>query len=67
MPGEDDRPATKRDLDQLRGEVNRRFDQLRDDLIERMRDMQTEALRAFHAWARPLVRVREIERRQQLS
>jgi len=38
-----DRPATKRDLDQLR-----------EDLTEQMRDMQTEVLRAFYDWARPM-------------
>ncbi len=43
MPDETNRPATKLDLDHL--EVR---------LIERMRDMQTEVLRAFHDWARPV-------------
>ena len=42
MP-EDSRPATKGDLDQLEERV-----------IEKMRDMQTEVLRAFHDWARPV-------------
>ena len=42
MP-EDSRPATKGDLDQLEERV-----------IENMRDMQTEVLRAFHDWARPV-------------
>jgi hypothetical protein len=42
MP-EDSRPATKQDLDQLE-----------ERLIEKMRDMQTEVLRAFHDWARPV-------------
>jgi hypothetical protein len=41
MP-DDSRPATKQDLDQLE-----------ERLIEKMRDMQTEVLRAFHDWARP--------------
>ncbi|MEQ1884038.1 MAG: hypothetical protein ABL967_03195 [Bryobacteraceae bacterium] len=27
---------------------------LEDRLVERMRDMQTEVLRAFHDWARPV-------------
>jgi DNA-directed RNA polymerase sigma subunit (sigma70/sigma32) len=39
----DDRPATKRDLQELR-----------DELIEKMREMQTEVLRAFYDWARPI-------------
>ena len=42
MP-EDSRPATKQDLNELR-----------DQLIEKMRDMQTEVLRAFHDWASPV-------------
>jgi len=42
MP-EDSRPATKQDLNELR-----------DQLVEQMRDMQTEVLRAFHDWASPV-------------
>lgn len=42
MP-EDSRPATKQDLNELR-----------DHLVEKMRDMQTEVLRAFHDWAQPV-------------
>jgi hypothetical protein len=42
MP-EDSRPATKQDLNELR-----------DQLVEQMRDMQTEVLRAFHDWAQPV-------------
>jgi uncharacterized coiled-coil protein SlyX len=54
-------PATKQDLTELRADVDRRFDQLRDELTEAMRDMQTEVLRAFHAWARPLeIRLRAL-------
>jgi hypothetical protein len=35
--------------------------ELRDELTEVMRDMQTEVLSAFHAWARPLeIRLRAI-------
>ncbi len=50
MPPDDDRPATKRDLSILR-----------DELIEQMRDMQTEVLRAFHDWARPVeIRLRAL-------
>ncbi|HEX5432309.1 MAG TPA: hypothetical protein VFW83_10095 [Bryobacteraceae bacterium] len=45
--------ATKQDVAELRVHVDQRFDQLKDELIERMRDMQTEVLRAFHSWARP--------------
>jgi hypothetical protein len=42
MP-EDSRPGTKQDLNELR-----------DHLVEKMRDMQTEVLRAFHDWAQPV-------------
>jgi DNA anti-recombination protein RmuC len=71
MPSED-RPATKQDLDllradvdqrfvELRADVDQRFDQLQETLIEQMRDMQTEMLRAFHAWARPFeIRMRAL-------
>lgn len=72
MPDDNNLPATKQDLNELRnelrsdmdqrfGQVDQRFDQLRNDLIEQMRDMQTEVLRAFHAWARPLeIRLRAL-------
>jgi hypothetical protein len=43
MPDDPNRPATKLDLDQLE-----------DRLTETMRDMQTEVLRAFHDWSRPV-------------
>ncbi len=34
---------------------------LRDDLIEKMRDMQIEVLRAFHGWASPIeIRLRSL-------
>lgn len=53
MPDQDQRPATKHDLDQL--EVR---------LVEQMRDMQTEVLRAFHNWARPTeIKLRSHEER----
>jgi hypothetical protein len=80
MPVEDDRPATKKDLNELRNELRSEaqelriefkqdlnefrtelraelrgdMDRLRDQLVEKMRDMQTEVLRAFHDWARPI-------------
>jgi adenylate kinase len=57
MP-DDNRPATKQDLhnlrDEIRSEIRDQNHQLRDELVERMRDMQTEVLRAFHDWARPI-------------
>jgi hypothetical protein len=49
MP-EDSRPATKQDLNELRTEMR----EMRDQLIEQMRDVQTEVLRAFHDWAQPV-------------
>jgi hypothetical protein len=53
MPNQDERPATKHDLDQLEAR-----------LVETTRDMQTEVLRAFHNWARPAeVKLRSHEER----
>lgn len=56
----DQTPITKQDLDAA-------LTRQRDELIEAMRDMQTEMLRAFHNWASPLeIRIRhlpEIEQR----
>jgi hypothetical protein len=46
MPG-DQSPATKQDL-------GKAIDALEQRLTETMRDMQTEVLRAFHNWARPV-------------
>jgi hypothetical protein len=61
MPSEDDRTATKKDLDELRIELNGNMDRLREELIEKMRDMQTEVLRAFHGWASPIeIRLRAL-------
>ena len=72
MPNDDDRPATKQDLndlrnelhggmDQLRTEVNGNMSRLREELVEQMRDMQTEVLRAFHGWASPIeIRLRAL-------
>ena len=38
------------------------MDQMKDELIEKMRDMQTEVLRAFHSWARPIeIRMRSVD------
>jgi hypothetical protein len=72
MSNEDDRPATKKDLSelrtelngnmaQLRIELNGNMDRLREELVEQMRDMQTEVLRAFHGWASPIeIRLRAL-------
>ena len=65
MPGQDDQPATKADLNNLRkellGELHGSLTTLRDELIDKMRDMQTEVLRAFHGWASPIeIRLRSL-------
>ena len=65
MADEQDQPATKRDLNELRTEllteIHGSADRLRDELIEKMRDMQTEVLRAFHGWAAPIeIRLRAL-------
>jgi uncharacterized coiled-coil protein SlyX len=72
MSNEDNRPATKKDLSelrtelngnvaQLRTELNGKMDRLREELVEQMRDMQTEVLRAFHGWASPIeIRLRAL-------
>jgi len=53
MPNQDERPATKHDLDQLEAR-----------LLEATRKMQTEVLQVFHNWARPAnVRLRSQEER----
>ena len=54
VPNDDDRPATKKDLNDLRNELHGSIDRLREELVEQMRDMQTEVLRAFHGWASPI-------------
>ena len=76
MANEDDRPATKGDLNNLRDdlrtemhsglaglrtEMHDSMDRLRDELVDKMRDMQTEVLRAFHGWASPIeIRLRSL-------
>jgi hypothetical protein len=61
MPNDDDRPATKQDLNDLRNELHGSIDRLREELVEQMRDMQTEVLRAFHGWASPIeIRLRAL-------
>ncbi|HXP85859.1 MAG TPA: hypothetical protein VN841_14140 [Bryobacteraceae bacterium] len=53
MPDHDNAPATRKDLRDLR-----------DELVEAMRDMQTEVLRAFHNWASPTdIKIRSHEER----
>jgi hypothetical protein len=45
----DNNYATKQDIER----IETRLDDMRAQLIEATRDMQTEVLRAFHNWARP--------------
>jgi hypothetical protein len=59
--------ATKQDLAKLRTDLTAHIDARSDDLVERMRDMQSEVLRAFHNWARPVdVKLRSHEERLML-
>ena len=44
---DDERPATKKDLEELKVELKAEMGGLEDRLLEKMRDMQTELLRAF--------------------
>jgi|HubBroStandDraft_5_1064220.scaffolds.fasta_scaffold595953_2 hypothetical protein len=50
MPNDDHQPATKGDILQVRTEIA----EMKESLTESMRDMQTEVLRAFYDWARPV-------------
>jgi hypothetical protein len=50
MPNDDQQPATKGDILQVRTEIA----EMKESLTESMRDMQTEVLRAFYDWARPV-------------
>ena len=46
--------ASKGDLAQLRAEIKQDMADLGDKLTEAIRDSQTEVLRAFYNWARPI-------------
>ncbi len=63
----DNPPATKKDIIQLQHDVaqlRQATNHLGETLVEQMRDMQTEVLRAFHNWARPTdVKLRSHEER----
>jgi hypothetical protein len=57
-------PATKHDLELLRQAIEQKIDQRSEQLVDSMRDMQTEVLRAFHNWARPAdIKLRSHEER----
>jgi hypothetical protein len=45
---DDDRPVTRRDLDELKQEIKH----LADSLTEMMRDIETKMLTAFHGYAK---------------
>jgi len=66
MANEDDIPATKDDLAQLRAEFRGDMDQLRNELTEAIRHTETEVLRTFHTWARTIeIRLRSLDYMQQ--
>jgi hypothetical protein len=46
--GDPNAPATKADFQQLRGELG----DLKDELVETMRDVQTELLKSFYSFAK---------------
>jgi hypothetical protein len=48
------RTEVKQDMTQLRVEVKQDLVDLGDKLTEAIRDSQTEVLRAFYNWARPI-------------
>lgn len=47
-------PATKQDLLDLENRLDSRAHEMEDRLVEKMRNMQTAVLRAFHDWSRPV-------------
>jgi hypothetical protein len=60
------RSEIRGEMDQFRVAIHGDMDRLRNELIESMRDMQTEVLRAFHSWARPIeIRLRSFDDMQQ--
>ena len=64
---DDNAPATKSDLRQLEERLGNQMGLLRDELVEKMRDLQTEVLRAFHNWASPVdIKLRGHEERLML-
>ena len=59
--------ATKQDVAEVRNRldgIDHRMEHMEQRLIEQMRDMQTEVLRAFHNWAGPTdIKLRSHEER----
>jgi hypothetical protein len=54
MPANPNDSATKHDLQALKRDIHHSLKEHEDRLVEKMRDMQTEVLRAFHEWARSM-------------
>ncbi len=46
----DDAPATKRDIDELRQEMNLKFEEQENRLTEVMRNIETSLLKAFYGY-----------------
>ena len=44
----------KQEIVDLRQDIDSKFAHYEDRMVEKMRDMQTEVLRAFHDWARSM-------------
>jgi len=47
---DDNTPATKADVDQLRAEISHQYNEY-NDIVERIADSQTELLKAFYGYA----------------
>jgi ABC-type phosphate transport system auxiliary subunit len=59
-----DTAALRQEITGLRQELKQDMVHMEDRVVEQMRDMQTELLRAFHNWASPAdVRLRSHEER----
>ena len=63
---DEEKPATKKDLDELKAELTveltGEMGRMEDRLMEKMRDMQTELLRAFNRWQDSIhLRMRHLE------
>lgn len=49
MPDNQQQPVTRADLDEALGQFK---NELRDELVEKMREIETNLLGAFHSYAR---------------
>jgi hypothetical protein len=50
MADDENAPATKKDLAEVKLEIGEKLSELEDRLSERIRDSQTEILKAFLPW-----------------